>query len=152
MNRDYNSPHAQYRYPTSRSYISLIIIGIIILMVGGIILASMGFLEAPERPEHPDYSDYGYYSNYSYQEAVDNYEEAEKKYDREYKEYTDNKRIMTTVGNQIQYIGVIFLSLGLIIGAIKDESLPENARLGMLIAMGLIVGFKIGGFFYPYLI
>ena len=31
-------------------------------------------------------------------------------------------------------------------GALKDDSLPPNTRLGMFIALGLIIGFKIGGF------
>ncbi len=152
MNGDYNRPPTQYRHPASRSYISLIIIGLIILMTGGIIITGMGFFEAPVQPEYPDYSgSYDAYGNYSYSEAMEEYEEAVNNYEIEYKEYNDNKRIIATVGNQIQYTGVILLAIGLIIGAVKDESLPENTRLGMLIAMGLIVGFKIGGFFYPYL-
>lgn len=61
----------------------------------------------------------------------------------EREEYEDTVRTISTLGNIIQYVGLMVLSVGLIIGAIKDESLHANVRLGMLIAMGLIVGFKI---------
>ncbi len=61
--------------------------------------------------------------------------------DRE--EYQDTVRTITSLGNIIQYVGIMILSVGLIMGAIRDESLHGNVRLGMLIAMGLIIGFKI---------
>ena len=61
----------------------------------------------------------------------------------EREDYSDTVRTITTLGNLFQYIGLILLCIGLIIGALKDTNLPQNVRLGMLIAMGLIVGFKI---------
>ena len=64
--------------------------------------------------------------------------------DRE--EYSDTVRTYATIGNMIEYIGIMVLSIGLIIGAIKDDGLHANVRLGMLIAMGLIIGFKIASF------
>jgi hypothetical protein len=115
----------QYNYPPSRGYVALIIVGIIILLVGGIIFVSIGFLEP------------------KYEESTSMYSSS----DSYTKEYKDNRRIITTLGNVFEYIGVILLSIGLTIGAIKDDSLPGNTKLGMLIAMGLIVGFKVGGFF-----
>ncbi len=114
---------SQHSYPPSRGYLGLIIVGIIVLLVGGIIFASYGFLD-PETESDNIYSS----SSYS-------------------KEYRDNRRIITTVGNIVEYIGVIILAIGLTIGAISDTSLHGNTKLGMLIAMGLIVGFKVGGFF-----
>ena len=114
---------SQHSYPPSRGYLGLIIVGIIVLLVGGIIFASFGFL-------YPETESDNIYSSSSYS-----------------KEYRDNRRIITTVGNIVEYIGVIILAIGLTIGAISDTSLHGNTKLGMLIAMGLIVGFKVGGFF-----
>ena len=113
-----------YSSPPSRGYLALIIVGIIILLVGGIIWFSFGFLDTGEDDGNSVSSMYG-----------------------GDKEYRDNRRMITTIGNIVEYIGVILLSVGLTIGAINDKSLPANTRLGMLIAMGLIVGFKIGGYF-----
>jgi hypothetical protein len=98
--------------------LGLIIVGIIILLVGGLIYISAGFIDDPE-----DYN--------------------------EREDYTDGVRTVTTLGNLLEYIGLILLSVGLIVGALKDDDLPANVRLGMLIAMGLIVGFKIMSF-YPW--
>ena len=99
-------------YSPPRTYISLLLGGIIILLVGGIIFISVGFIDDPE-----------------------DFDERE--------EYNDTVRTISTLGSLIQYVGLMVLSIGLILGAIKDESLHANVRLGMLIAMGLIVGFKI---------
>ncbi len=99
-------------FAPQKPYLGLIIIGIIILLVGGLIYISAGFLDDPE-----DYT--------------------------EMEDYSDGVRTITTLGNLLGYIGLILLSIGLIIGAIKDEDLPANVRLGMFIAMGLIVGLKI---------
>ena len=41
---------SQHSYPPSRGYLGLIIVGIIVLLVGGIIFASYGFLD-PETDE-----------------------------------------------------------------------------------------------------
>ena len=106
----------------SKGYLSLIIVGIIILMVGGIIFISYGFLDPGD-----DSSMSSIYSGN--------------------KEYRDNRRIIATIGNMVEYIGVLILAIGLTIGSITDNSLHGNTKLGMLIAMGLIVGFKVGGFF-----
>lgn len=63
----------------------------------------------------------------------------------EYNEYQDAVRVTTAIGAIIQYVGLILMSIGMLIGAIRDETLPQNVRLGILIAMGLIIGFKIWG-------
>jgi len=114
----------QYINPPSRGYVGLIIIGIIVLLVGGIIYASHGLLE----PEYE--SDNEYYSSSSLT-----------------KDYQNTRRTIIALGNIIEYIGVIFLAIGLTMGPINDTSLHGNTKLGMLIAMGLIVAFKVGGFF-----
>ena len=137
MNINHENPYGPYNPPASRAYVALIIIGIIILIAGGIIYTCIGFLDTPESPE---------YNSSNYEE----YQELQEKYEKDMKEYSNNRRIISTIGNIVQYIGAIFLSIGLIIGAVKDESLAQNARLGMLIAMGLIIAFKIGGFFAMY--
>ncbi len=102
----------------SSPFLAIIIIGIIIIMVGGIISACWGFIEDPDDDSDSD--------------------------DRE--EYSDSIRILTSVGNLTQYIGIMILAIGLILGAVKETTLHPNIRLGMLIAMGLVIGFKI---FYP---
>jgi hypothetical protein len=104
-----------YGYRPARGYVGLIIIGLIILIVGGIISVSWGYIT-------PDYSG-----------------------------YSDHVRVIATTGNIIQLIGLIIFSVGIVSGSLRDDSLPTNARLGMLIAMGIILGFKFGGYIlYPY--
>jgi hypothetical protein len=110
--------------PNPRSYIGLLIAGVLLLLIGGIIFISAGFIDDPDNS-----SDWG-----------DNDER---------EEYRDMVRTINTLGNVIQYIGIMVLSIGLIIGSIRDESLHANVRLGMLMAMGLIVGFKIMSL-YPW--
>ncbi len=113
-----------YAYPPTRGYLSLIIIGIIVLMGGAIIYIGSGFLDDPDDPD--------YDSN-------------------EKEEYYDNVRTIMSVGNLIQYIGIILLSIGLLLGAVNDDRLPINVRLGLLIAMGVIIGFKISGTYITYI-
>jgi hypothetical protein len=40
-------------------------------------------------------------------------------------------------------VGVIILLISLLVGAVIDDQLPPLARLGMLIAVGLIAAFQI---------
>jgi len=127
------SPVAQNQPPMHRpvqhspshnpNYLSIAIVGIIILMIGSIIWVSGGFLD-------PGSDASGILTTYS--TSTD---------------YKNNRRILTTVGNLVEYIGVFILSIGLLIGALGNNNLSANTRMGMLIAMGLIIGFKIGGFF-----
>jgi len=134
-----NTP--QYSYPQSRTYLMLIIVGIIILMIGGIINISLGFLDAPERPDYDDYV----YGSSDYQDAVE-------QYNKDTEGYQDAKRLIPTIGQMFEYIGLLLLSLGLIIGSIKDDSLPANARLGLLLAFGLIVGLKFISIIFSYVV
>jgi hypothetical protein len=92
--------------------------GVLLLLIGGIIFISVGFIDDPD--------------------DVDRWDESEER-----EEYLDTVRTISTLGNVIQYVGIMILSAGLIVGAIRDESLHANVRLGMFIAMGLIIGFKI---------
>jgi len=110
----------------------LIIIGIIILLVGGIVSVSWGLLDDPD-----DNS-----SSYNFDSSSNSQDEQE--------EYNDNCRTIRTIENILMFVGVIFLSTGLVIGAIKDNSLYPNTHLGMLIAISLIVGFKIASFLNYY--
>jgi len=61
-------------------------------------------------------------------------------------EYSNNVRIISTIGNIIQTIGVIMLALGLALGGMKDSELTANVRLGMILGMALIVSYKIATF------
>ena len=115
-------PPPGYTRSSGKGYLALIITGIIILMVGGIIYVCWGFLDDPDEDSDSD--------------------------DRE--KYSDNVRLISTTGNLLQYIGIIILSIGLVLGAVKDETIHQNVRLGMLIAMGLIIGFKIFYTIIPY--
>ena len=100
------------RYIPPRNYMWIILVGIIVLLVGGIITTSWGFIDPPD--------------------------------DRDDREgYNDTIRTLNATGHLLEYIGLIAMCTGMIFGAIKDESLHPNVRLGMFIAMGLIVGFKI---------
>jgi hypothetical protein len=111
-------PMPPQRMPNPRSYIGLLLAGVLLLLIGGIIYMSVGFIDDPDNADPWDS-------------------------DTEREEYQDTVRTITSLGNIIQYVGIMILSVGLIMGAIRDESLHGNVRLGMLIAMGLIIGFKI---------
>lgn len=116
-------PPPRYKHKYSNEYLYYITFAIIILVGGGIVTGSVGFLEDPEEVEY-DHDDYN-------------------KYKKEREEYLDNIRWIQTLGNMIQYIGIMCLAIGIFLGAMKDENLPINVKLGMLIAFGLIVGLKI---------
>ena len=107
--------------PPPRTYIAFLLAGVILLLIGGIVVNSTGLIDDPDEWDDGD---------------------------RE--EYSDTVRTYATIGNMIEYIGIMVLSIGLIIGAIKDDGLHANVRLGMLIAMGLIIGFKIMSI-YPWI-
>jgi hypothetical protein len=106
--------------PPPRAYISLLLIGVILLLIGGMIYISTGLIDDPDEWN-----------------------------DDEREEYSDTLRTISAVGNLVEYVGLAILSIGLILGAVKDEGLHPNVRLGMLIALGLIVGFKIMSL-YPW--
>jgi hypothetical protein len=113
-------PGYDHHYPPSRGYVSMILVGIIILMVGGIIAVSAGFMDDPDNGG-----------------------------DRE--EYYDNLRTITTLGKLVQYIGLIIFSIGMVQGAITDNRIPINVRMGLLIAMGIIVGFSLSSVYLSYI-
>jgi hypothetical protein len=97
---------------------------VLLLLIGGIVFISVGFIDDPDDSNGWDEED-------------------------PWEEYRDTLRTVNTLGHVIQYVGIMVLSVGLIIGAIRDESLHANVRLGMFIAMGLIIGFKIMSL-YPW--
>jgi hypothetical protein len=117
---------------SSPNFLSLIVIGIVIVLIGGIIIISFGFINDPDDEEY----------------SSDNYSN----YEKDLEEYMDMYRMVSALGSLVQYVGLIILSIGLIYGAVRAEYLPPNVRLGMLLAMGLIVGLKLGGLFIPYFI
>jgi hypothetical protein len=111
-------------YGPGKGYFILILVGLIILMVGGIIVASVGLMDDPDPKD------------YDFDEQDDLAEDIE--------EYNDAVRSMNSVGNLIQYIGLLFFGLGVLIAVFKDSSLANNTKLGLLIALGLMIGLKIG--------
>jgi len=63
---------------------------------------------------------------------------------------SDTIRVIQTTGVIIKSIGLIVLSLGLLLGAVNDNNLPINVRLGMLVAMGLIIAYHATTTVLPY--
>lgn len=124
-----------YNMQPSKGYISLITIGVIIVLIGCIIWASSGFLSPPNQYEdkYREESEWGSSS-------------PNDKYYKDRADYSNTVRIISTIGNIIQTIGVVMLALGLALGGMKDKDLTANVRLGMIIAMGLIIAFKITTF------
>ena len=57
--------------------------------------------------------------------------------------YTKIRTSLTTSGSLIKEIGMVCLVLGLFFGAVIEEKFPHYVRLGMFIALGLIVAFRI---------
>lgn len=113
-----------------RVYIKIFIAGIIFLLVGFILVSVTGYMTAPDRDDYGD--EYG-----------DLDREDEKRYKDDLDTFNLIKKSVTTTGGILEQIGIILLVVGLFIGAVIDENLPPFVRLGMLIALGLIVGFKI---------
>jgi hypothetical protein len=111
-------PVPKQTLPNSRSYIALLLAGVLLLLIGGVVSMSVGLVNDPDDSNGWDSDD-------------------------PWEDYTDFIRTINTLGQVIQYIGILILSGGLIVGAIRDESLHANVRMGMFIAMGLIIGFKI---------
>ncbi len=105
--------------PVKKGYVTLAIMGIIILLIGGMVTVSVGFLEQPDSDDYDD--------GQSYQDAMDG--------------YSDLRRIIPTLGSVIQYVGVILFAIGMLTGGLTDNELSPNVRLGILIALGIIVGF-----------
>ncbi len=111
-------PVPKQTLPNSRSYIALLLVGVLLLLIGGVVSMSVGLVNDPDDSNGWDSDD-------------------------PWEDYTDFIRTINTLGHVIQYIGILVLSRGFIVGAIRDESLHANVRMGMFIAMGLIIGFKI---------
>jgi hypothetical protein len=132
----YQPPPAQYG--PSKGYIGMIIIGVFILLIGGIVGVSHGFLNDPMSPDSDDYDNYS------------DYEKAQKNYRNDMEAFKDNGRVISTLGNIIQYVGLILLGVGMVLGSLRDTSLSPNIRLGMLLALAIIIGFKIGGSVVQY--
>ncbi|UCH89450.1 MAG: hypothetical protein JSV49_02025 [Thermoplasmata archaeon] len=120
------------RKESIKGYVIMILVGIIILLVGGIVYVLPGFLDDPMQPEPSDFS-----STEDYQEAAEEYRE-----DRE--DYQDRTRLIQTIGLIIQYVGLMVFAIGMVLGALTDEDLSQYTKLGMLVAMGIIIGLKIG--------
>ena len=129
----YNAGFQQPPRAAGKGYVTLILIGIAILLIGGIIGASAGFLDDPVRPDSDDFEDYS------------DYEKAIKKYNEKSEEYKDNTRQINTIGEIVKYIGLIGFAFGMVLGSFKDRELSPNTRLGMLVAMAIVIGFKISG-------
>jgi len=124
--------------PQIQGYRKHAINGIIILLIGGLIAISAGFINDPLRPDHDSFED-----NSEYQKAS-------KEYYNKTESYKDQTRTVRTVGYVFQFIGLIFFSYGILIAAFLDNQLNHYTKIGLLIAWGIIIGFKIGGTFIYY--
>lgn len=127
-------PSVEYTYPSppmkrprgqlykafnEKEYIKIFIIGIIIFIIGYLLGAITGYMEAPD-PE--DYED----------------QDNDEKYKEDLDWYNKIKRSLNTSGGIFRTVGVLIIIIALLVGAVIDDQLPPLARLGMLIALGLI--------------
>jgi hypothetical protein len=122
----YDQPPYQQPGPYSRAfqekiYVKIFILGIIFFLVGFLIAAVTGYMDAPDREDFDDDEDY--------KDELD--------------WYNLIKRSLGTTGNILEQIGLILIVVALFLGAVVDTELPPLARLGILIAVGLIIGFKM---------
>jgi hypothetical protein len=122
-----------YQKPPKKPYLTMILAGLAILIIGGIIAASAGFLNDPLQPDRDDFDDDG------------DYDEAQKEFREDQEKFQDNTRYINAVGNVVQYIGLLAFGIGMITGALSDDKLSQNTKMGMFIAMAIIIGFKIAG-------
>lgn len=117
----YQPPGPYTRAFHEKIYIKIFIFGIIFFMVGYLVAAVTGYMDAPDRDDFDD--------------------------DEEYKDELDwynlIRRSLTTTGFILEQIGLIIIVVALFLAAIVDEQLPPLARLGIFIAIGLIIGFKM---------
>ena len=123
----------RYQRPQNKGYIAIILAGIIIILVGGIINTASGFFDDPMQPDRDDF------------DQTEDYDKAYREYQLDYEDYKDGVRVINTIGEIIQYIGVISFSFGMVIGALRDKELSPYARLGMLLSMGIVLGLMISG-------
>jgi hypothetical protein len=109
---------------TEKGYIKIFVIGIIFFFVGYMLSAVTGYMEAPD------------YDDYDDDENGDKYKE-----DLDW--YNMVKRTLITTGGILKTVGIIIIMISLLVGAVIDDQLPPLARLGLLIAVGLIAAFQI---------
>jgi hypothetical protein len=109
---------------TEKGYIKIFVIGIIFFFVGYMLSAVTGYMEAPD------------YDDYDDDENGDKYKE-----DLDW--YNMVKRTLVTSGGIFKMVGIIIILMSLLVGAVIDDQLPPLARLGLLIAVGLIAAFQI---------
>lgn len=113
-----------------RFYFKLFILGIIFFFVGYLLISSLGYTIPPERDD--------------YEDSDGNLEDDDRKrYEDDVDLYNLIKRSMTTTGIILEKAGLILIVLALFIGAVVDEKLPSYARMGMFIALGLIIGLNL---------
>jgi hypothetical protein len=117
-------PQAYMGIPPKKGYIFLITMGIVILLLGGMVMASAGFLREPDQDDYADNPE-------GYEDDVDGYRYLQ--------------RLIPSIGQIIQFVGLIVFSMGMLTGALTDMELPPMIRVGMLIALAIIIGFKISG-------
>jgi len=108
--------------PKSKKYYIIIIAGFILILIGFCILSSQSFLRSPNRNDFDNTEDYNKASDDFY--------------------YLRN--VISGISNIIQNSGIIVLAIGLLFCALKNDDLPNAVRLGMIIALCIIVGLKFG--------
>ena len=69
--------------------------------------------------------------------------DAEKRYQQDLEAYETLKENLVTSGNIIEYIGLNLIIMAMLIAAIFDEQIPVYVRVGLIIALGLVIAFKL---------
>ncbi len=106
--------------PVKTTYIIICCFAFGLLLISGILNASVRYME------EPDDDDY-------------DYDESDQ-YDKDLESYEDTGRNLMATSSLFRNCGAVILSAGLLIAVFLDKSLSSKTKLGMLIAVGLILG------------
>jgi len=108
----------------SRLTLICVIAGIVLIATGDILISCIHFLDEPE----------GGTSSFYGNTAEDN---------KEQRAYESRVNRMNGIGEILGTIGMSILGVGLVTGALSDEKLPKNVRVGMMIAFGVVIGIQM---------
>ena len=118
-------PMAHYQHISRimdrKYYVKLFILGMIIIFVGSLLNYFPGYMVAPDR---------------------DDYDEDDKGFEEDVDYYNMIKNSLTTTGQIIKLFGMVAISIAIFICGIFDEKLHPYVRLGIFIALGLILAFN----------
>jgi len=110
----------------------LVIAGTILMLVGGILGHAMD--EVTQEPE-PDDEAYDPDMDGVPDKQAENYIEDQDAWE----DRRTVDRLFENIGIYFYLVGIVILILGLLVGGILCNSLPDLVRLGMVVAVGLLV-------------